>query len=138
MLREFNDIKSNCSREKETIQKNQGPSPSMKHLHVKSKNKWTFLQHWYIKFLIHLLTGILELVFLYKPPLDAEGVCSGRYNLKKKKKNSGTLLSRTSQLMARFSYHTCYSIQNITDWYCPEALFWFFPKVKKKGICLTV
>ena len=42
MLREFNDIKSNCSREKETIQKNQGPSPSMKHLHVKSKNKLTF------------------------------------------------------------------------------------------------
>lgn len=42
MLTKFKEIKSNCSREKETIQKNQGPSPSMKNLHVKPKNKWTF------------------------------------------------------------------------------------------------
>lgn len=38
--------------------------------------------------------------------------------------------------MARFIYHTCYSIQNSTDWQCPEALFCFFPKEKKKEYVL--
>lgn len=45
MFTKFKEIKGNCencSREMKTIQENQGPSPSSKNQHVKSKNKWTF------------------------------------------------------------------------------------------------